>query len=97
MLRAQRLQDDSRDHRVKTYFYWVEHGVAFYYLGSASGEQFDAAQLPWFERNLARDSADPAIVTFVAGTHKAPVDPNKVHHRGRAERNYLHVLMQVNP
>jgi hypothetical protein len=71
MLLAQRLQDDSRDHRVKTYFHWIERGVAFYYLDSASDEQFDAAQMRWFERNLAKDSADPAIVTIVAGMHKA--------------------------
>jgi hypothetical protein len=71
MLRAQRLQDDPQDHRVKPYFHWVERGVSFYYLDSASAEQFDEAQVRWFERNLAKDSADPAITTIVAGMHKA--------------------------
>jgi hypothetical protein len=71
MLRAQRLQDDPRDHRVKTYYHWVERGVAFYFLDSASDEQFDEAQMRWFERNLAKDSANPAITTIVAGMHKA--------------------------
>ena len=71
VLRAQRLQDDPRDHRVKTYYHWIERGVAFYYLDSASAEEFDAAQVRWFERNLAKDSADPSILTVVVGMHKA--------------------------
>jgi hypothetical protein len=56
---------------MKTYFHWIDRGVAFYYLDSATAEQFDAAQLGWFERTLAKDLADPAIVTIVAGMHKA--------------------------
>jgi hypothetical protein len=71
MLRAQRLRDDPRDHRVKTYFHWVERGVSFYYLDSATAEQFDEPQVRWFERNLAKDSADSAVTTIVAGMHKA--------------------------
>jgi hypothetical protein len=71
MLRAQRLRDDPQDHKLKTYFHWIDRGVAFYYLDSASGEQFDTAQVRWFERNLAKDSADPAVSTIVAGMHKA--------------------------
>ncbi len=70
-LRAQRLKDDPLDFRMKTYFHWIDRGVAFYFLDSASAEQFDAAQLRWFERNLAKDLADPAITTVVAGMHKA--------------------------
>jgi hypothetical protein len=71
VLRAQRLKDDPKDHLVKTYFHWIERGVAFYYLDSATADQFDAAQLRWFERNLTKDVADPAISTIVAGMHKA--------------------------
>ncbi len=71
VLRAQRLKDDPTDFRMKTYFHWIDRGVAFYYLDSATAEQFDAAQLRWFERNLAKDLADPAIMTIVAGMHKA--------------------------
>jgi hypothetical protein len=71
VLRTQRLRDDPQDHRLKTYFHWIDRGVAFYYLDSASAEQFDFAQVNWFERNLAKDSADPAIKTIVAGMHKA--------------------------
>jgi hypothetical protein len=70
-LRAQGLRDDPQDFRLKTYFHWIDHGVAFYYLDSASAEQFDAAQIRWFERTLAKDLDDPAIKTIVAGMHKA--------------------------
>ncbi len=71
VLRAQRLKDDPRDYRMKTYFHWIERGVAFYYLDSATADQFDAAQLRWFERVLAKDLSDPAITTIVTGMHKA--------------------------
>jgi hypothetical protein len=70
-LRAQRLRDDPQDHRLKTYFHWIDRGVAFYYLDSASAEQFDAAQVRWFEQVLAKDLADPAVKTIVTGMHKA--------------------------
>jgi hypothetical protein len=70
-LRAQRLKDDPADYRMKTYFHWIDRGVAFYYLDSATADQFDAAQLTWFERILAKDLADPAVTTIVTGMHKA--------------------------
>jgi len=56
---------------MKTYFHWIDRGVAFYFLDSATADQFDAAQLRWFERVLAKDLADPDILTIVAGMHKA--------------------------
>jgi hypothetical protein len=71
VLRAQRLKDDPVDFRMKTYFHWIDRGVAFYYLDSATADQFDAAQLSWFERVLAKDLADPSITTIVTGMHKA--------------------------
>lgn len=71
VLRAQRLKDDPKDYLVKTYFHWIDRGVAFYYLDSATADQFDAAQLRWFETTLAKDLADPGVNTIVAGMHKA--------------------------
>jgi hypothetical protein len=71
VLHAQRLKDNPADYRMKTYFHWIDRGVAFYYLDSATADKFDAAQLGWFERTLAKDLADPAVVTIVAGMHKA--------------------------
>jgi hypothetical protein len=70
-LRAQRLKDDPADYRMKTYFHWIDRGVAFYYLDSATADQFDDAQVRWFERTLAKDLADPAVLTIVTGMHKA--------------------------
>ena len=71
VLRAQRLRDNPQDHRLKTYFHWIDRGVAFYYLDSASAEQFDGAQMGWFERTLTKDLADPGVTAIVAGMHKA--------------------------
>ena len=71
VLKAQRLKDDPQDHRMKTYFHWIDRGVAFFYLDSASAEQFDGAQMRWFEGTLAKDLADPAVTTIVTGMHKA--------------------------
>lgn len=70
-LRQQRLRDNPQDHRLKTYYHWVEHGVDFIYLDNASGEQFDAAQVRWFEDVLKRALADPGIKTLVVGMHRA--------------------------
>jgi hypothetical protein len=71
VLRAQRLKDDPTDFRMKTYFHWIDHGVAFYFLDNATGDELDAAQLSWFERVLAKDLANPEIKTIVTGMHKA--------------------------
>src|SRR5579871_1912011 len=71
VLREQRLKDDPTDFRMKTYFHWIDRGVAFYYLDSATADQFDATQLKWFERLLAKDLANPEIKTIVTGMHKA--------------------------
>jgi hypothetical protein len=71
VLHEQRLRDDPADHRIKTYFHWIDRGVAFYFLDSASAEQFDGAQLGWFEGTLAKDLANPAVTTIVTGMHKA--------------------------
>lgn len=69
-LRAQRLQDDPKDHRLKSYFHWIDRGIAFYSLDNATLDGFDAAQRDWFERVLAKDLANPAVTTIVAGMHK---------------------------
>jgi len=71
VLHEQRLKDFPDDHLLKTYFHWIDRGVAFYYLDSASAEQFDIAQLVWFEGVLARDLANPGVTTILVGMHKA--------------------------
>src|SRR3981081_1056962 len=61
VLRAQRLRDDPRDRKLKTYFHGIARVVWFYSLDSATADQFDEAQVGWFERTLAKDLADPAV------------------------------------
>jgi hypothetical protein len=73
-LREQRLKDFPGDHMLRTYYHWVEHGVAFYAMDSATAEQFDAGQVAWFESTLQKDLADRSINTIVVGTHKALPD-----------------------
>lgn len=70
VLRAQRLKDNPRDFRIKTYYHWIDRGVAFYFLDNASDDMFDSAQIRWFERTLARDEADPAVTAVVVAMHK---------------------------
>jgi hypothetical protein len=71
VISQQRLVDDPHDYRMKTYYHWIEHGVAFYTLDNATPDQFDPGQLAWFQKVLKRDSADPSITTIVVGMHEA--------------------------
>ena len=67
VLHDQRLKDSPEDHMLRTYYHWIDRGVGFFFLDSASGEQFDGAQIAWFENVLEKDMANPAIKTIVAG------------------------------
>jgi hypothetical protein len=71
VLRAQRLHDDPQDHKLRSYYHWVSHGVDFITLDNASPDQFDSAQMKWFDALIQRDSASPEIRTIVAGMHEA--------------------------
>ena len=73
-LRAQRLRDDPRDHKLHIYNHWVEGGVDFISMDNASLDQFDNEQLAWVERVLARDAADTSVRTVVVGMHDALPD-----------------------
>ncbi len=69
-LRAQRLRDDPADKQPRTYFHWVERGVDFIFLDTASKDQLDIDQLKWFRGVLDRDLADAGVKTLVVGTHR---------------------------
>ena len=73
-IRTQRLQDDPRDHAVRTYYHWSIDGIDFVNLDNASPEQFDAPQLQWFTHVLERDRRDASIRTVVVGMHEALPD-----------------------
>lgn len=71
LIRDQRLADDPTDHRLKTYYHWIQRGVDFITLDNASNDQFSTAQLLWFNRVVQRAVANPAVTTIVVGMHKA--------------------------
>jgi hypothetical protein len=71
VLKDQRLRDDPKSDASRTYYHWNKNGIDFIFLDNASAEQFDSAQLSWFEGVLARDEADAAIKTVVVGMHEA--------------------------
>ena len=73
-IKAQRLRDDPHDHKLRTYYHWIENGVDFLSLDNASLDQFDEAQVLWIERVLAHDESDPSVRTVVLGMHDALPD-----------------------
>jgi len=73
-LRAQRLKDDPSDHTVRTYYHWIERGVDFITLDNASSDQFDDAQVRWFDGVIQRAAANSAIKSVVVGMHEALPD-----------------------
>jgi hypothetical protein len=73
-IRDQRLKDDPKDHRLKTWYHFVQGGVDFITLDNASNDQFEAEQLRWFEGVVARAESDPAIRAIAVGMHAALPD-----------------------
>jgi hypothetical protein len=71
VLRAQRLKDNPQDHKLRAYYHWVSRGVDFITLDNASADQFDDAQLKWFDALIRRDEASDEIRTIVVGMHEA--------------------------
>ncbi len=70
-LHTQRLKDDPAALQPQTYFHWIERGVDFFNLDNATKDEFDPAQVDWFEKILTRDAANPRIHTIVVGMHEA--------------------------
>ncbi len=74
ILQAQRLKDDPNDHKLKAYFHWQQGGVDFIYLDNSTADQFDAAQLVWFNKVMKNADADPSITTVAVGMHEVLPD-----------------------
>ena len=70
-IRAQRLTDNSQDHKLRTYYHWIDRNVDFIAIDNASPDQIDDAQLAWFRSVIARDEASPEIRSIVVGMHAA--------------------------
>lgn len=68
-LQGQRLRDNPHDHRVKTYFHWIQGGVDFIYLDNATPDQFDFAQMNWFTQVINRAAANKDVHSVVVGMH----------------------------
>jgi hypothetical protein len=79
-IQQQRLKDSPRDHRVRTYYHWVERGVDFINLDNASGDQFDAEQMRWLDGLVKRVAKDSSIKTVVVGMHAALPDSISIGH-----------------
>lgn len=75
-LKDQRLYDlqkhGAQDSGAKTYYHWIAGNVDFIYLDNASAEQFDEAQVKWFE-DVLKDDRDKqsGITTVIVGMHAA--------------------------
>lgn len=69
-IRRQRLADDPHDYALKTYYHWIERGVDFITMDNATNDEFDPAQMRWFEAVISRDERNPAVHTIVVGMHK---------------------------
>ena len=73
-LQRQRRLDDPADPRLRTYFHWIDRGVSFIYLDNATPDQFDSAQVNWFEKVLAKDVREWSVQNIVVGMHEALPD-----------------------
>ena len=72
--RRQRLADNPNDHMLKSYYHWIFSGIDFINLDNATDDQFDDAQVQWFEGVMQADARNPKITTIVTGMHKALPD-----------------------
>jgi hypothetical protein len=71
-LNEQKKKDDPRGAvTTTTYYHWIREGVDFVNLDNASIDEFDPAQMKWFEDVIERDGRQPSIHTVVVGMHEA--------------------------
>ena len=80
VLQKQRLSDDGNAHKLTTYYHWIQNGVDFITLDNAVNNEFDADQLKWLEKTLARDASNPQTHTIVVGMHEALPDSIAANH-----------------
>jgi hypothetical protein len=73
-LLAQQLADDPSDHALRAYYHWIQNGVDFITLDNGTDDQFDAAQVKWFQGVLKRAAGNAGVRSIVVGMHKALPD-----------------------
>ena len=74
VLQKQRLRDDPTDHKLKTYYHWIQGGMDFINLDNASADQFDNAQMEWLTNVLKRAAGNKDVRSLVLGMHAALPD-----------------------
>ncbi len=74
VIRQQRLADNPYDHRVRTYYHYMERGVDFISMDNASPDMFDTGQMDWFQMVLANAAKNPAVRSVVLGMHASLPD-----------------------
>ncbi len=70
-LREQRLRDDPFSHKLTTYYHWIQAELISSTSIIPRPDQFDAAQMKWFEKTLRAAESNPQIRTVVVGMHEA--------------------------
>lgn len=70
VLQKQR-EADHQDQTVHSYYHWIQGGVDFVYLDNATPDEFDPAQMTWFEDVLKHAKDNKNIRTIVVGMHEA--------------------------
>ena len=80
VIRTQRLADNPADHRLSSYYHWVQGPVDFIALDNASPDQFSDDQMTWLRDVLKRDASNDAVRSIVVGMHEAlPDSLTKIH------------------
>jgi hypothetical protein len=79
-LREQRLRDNPNDHKLRTYYHWIDRGIDFINLDNATDDQFDYYQVKWFEQVLQAASSNAEVRTIVVGMHEALPDSISENH-----------------
>ena len=69
-LHQQRLADDPHD-AAHSYYHWIQGSIDFIYMDNAGKDQFDPAQLKWFEGVLSRARDNDKVRGVVVGMHEA--------------------------
>ena len=80
VLRKQRLADNPKGTAPRTYYHWIQGSVDFIYVDNATTDQFEAAQMSWFQEVLRQAQANPRVQSLVVGMHEALPDSLSAKH-----------------
>ncbi len=84
-IKTQRLADSAADHRaldhrLTSYYHFVDGPVDFIALDNATSDQFSDEQMSWLRGVLTRDAGNEAVRSIFVGMHEAlPGSLSKIH------------------